>query len=77
MERWCRANRLESHTEGRTTLAGRILSAEAPARVPEDVKVVEGWLYGLADVGPDQFRDRRRIANLDRFPAVTLTALAP
>ncbi|MCJ2135934.1 hypothetical protein MKK69_18085 [Methylobacterium sp. J-026] len=45
-------------------------SADALARVPEDVKIidiggdhrfVEGWVYGLADVWPDQIRDQRRI----------------
>lgn len=61
-------------------------SAETLARVPKDVKVidiggdhrfVEGWVYGLADIWPDQIRDQRRIANPGCFPAATLTALAP
>ena len=61
-------------------------SAEALARVPEQVKIVdiggdhryvEGWGYGLADVWPDQIKNRRRIANPGCFPAATLNALAP
>lgn len=61
-------------------------SAEALARVPEQVKIVdiggdhryvEGWGYGLADVWPDQIKDRSRIANPGCFPAATLNALAP
>lgn len=61
-------------------------SAEALARVPEDVKIVdiggdhryvEGWRYGLADVWPDQIEGQRRIANPGCFPAATLNALAP
>ncbi|WP_304621171.1 N-acetyl-gamma-glutamyl-phosphate reductase [Paracoccus sediminilitoris] len=61
-------------------------SAEALARVPEQVKIVdiggdhryvEGWGYGLADVWPDQIKDRRCIANPGCFPAATLNALAP
>ena len=61
-------------------------SAEALARVPEAVKIVdiggdhryvEGWAYGLADVWPDRIEGRSRIANPGCFPAATLTALAP
>ncbi|WP_043338793.1 N-acetyl-gamma-glutamyl-phosphate reductase [Belnapia moabensis] len=61
-------------------------SAEALARVPSDVKIVdvggdhryaEGWAYGLADVWPDQIMGRTRIANPGCFPAAVLTALAP
>lgn len=61
-------------------------SAEALARVPKDVKIVdiggdhryvEGWAYGLADVWPDQISGRTRVANPGCFPAATLTALAP
>ncbi|MCO6363864.1 N-acetyl-gamma-glutamyl-phosphate reductase [Paracoccus sp. 08] len=61
-------------------------SAEALARVPEQMKIVdiggdhryvEGWGYGLADVWPDQIKNRRRIANPGCFPAATLNALAP
>jgi len=61
-------------------------SAEALARVPKDVKIVdiggdhrhvEGWAYGLADVWPDQITGQTRVANPGCFPAATLTALAP
>ena len=61
-------------------------SAEALARVPEGVKIVdiggdhrfvEGWAYGLADVWPDQVVGQARVANPGCFPAATLTALAP
>jgi len=61
-------------------------SAEALARVPASVKIVdlggdhrdaEGWTYGLADIWPDRIRGQTRIANPGCFPAATLTALAP
>ena len=61
-------------------------SAEALARVPDEVKIIdiggdhryiEGWSYGLADVWPDQIQGRSRIANPGCFPAATLNALAP
>jgi N-acetyl-gamma-glutamyl-phosphate reductase len=61
-------------------------SAEALARVPKDVKIVDiggdhryvdGWAYGLADVWPDQIEGRSRVANPGCFPAAVLTALAP
>ncbi len=61
-------------------------SADALARVPGEVKVidiggdhrfVEGWTYGLADVWPDRIAGGSRIANPGCFPAATLTALAP
>lgn len=61
-------------------------SAEALARVPASVKIVdiggdhryaEGWAYGLADIWPDRIAGHSRIANPGCFPAATLTALAP
>lgn len=61
-------------------------SAEALARVPRGVKIIdlggdhrgaEGWTYGLADVWPGEIEGRTRIANPGCFPAATLTALAP
>lgn len=61
-------------------------SAEALARIPREVKIVdiggdhrgaEGWAYGLADVWPDQIAGRTRVANPGCFPAAVLTALAP
>src|SRR5688500_19184678 len=61
-------------------------SAEALARVPKDVKIVdiggdhryvEGWAYGLADVWPAQVKEATRVANPGCFPAAALTALAP
>ncbi|WP_226621843.1 N-acetyl-gamma-glutamyl-phosphate reductase [Alloyangia pacifica] len=61
-------------------------SAEALARVPEGVKIVDiggdhryapGWTYGLADVWPEQIRGKTRVANPGCFPAATLIALAP
>ena len=61
-------------------------SADALARVPKDVKIVdiggdhryvEGWTYGLADVWPAQIKDASRVANPGCFPAATLIALAP
>jgi N-acetyl-gamma-glutamyl-phosphate reductase len=61
-------------------------SAEALARVPSTVKIVdiggdhryvEGWAYGLADVWPDRIEGQTRVANPGCFPAATLTALAP
>ena len=61
-------------------------SAEALARVPMDVKIVDiggdhryagGWTYGLADVWPAEIEGKTRVANPGCFPAATLTALAP
>ena len=61
-------------------------SAEALARVPSEVKIVdiggdhryvEGWAYGLADIWPAEIQGRTRVANPGCFPAATLTALAP
>ncbi|HEU5296519.1 MAG TPA: N-acetyl-gamma-glutamyl-phosphate reductase [Burkholderiaceae bacterium] len=61
-------------------------SADALARVPKDVKVVdiggdhryvEGWTYGLADVWPAQIKEATRVANPGCSPAAALTALAP
>ncbi|ONG49991.1 N-acetyl-gamma-glutamyl-phosphate reductase [Pseudoroseomonas deserti] len=61
-------------------------SAEALARVPQGVKIVdiggdhrdaEGWAYGLADIWPGRIRGQSRVANPGCFPAATLTALAP
>jgi len=61
-------------------------SAEALARVPAGVKIVDiggdhryvdGWTYGLADVWPDRIAGRTRVANPGCFPAAVLTALAP
>ncbi|RVT96649.1 N-acetyl-gamma-glutamyl-phosphate reductase [Rhodovarius crocodyli] len=61
-------------------------SAEALARVPASVKIVdiggdhryaEGWTYGLGDVWPERIIGQTRIANPGCFPAATLTALAP
>lgn len=61
-------------------------SAEALARVPAGIKIVdiggdhryvEGWTYGLADVWPEQIKGKSRVANPGCFPAATLTALAP
>ena len=61
-------------------------SAAALARVPQAVKIVDvggdhryvaGWVYGLADVWPDQIAGQSRVANPGCFPAATLIALAP
>jgi len=61
-------------------------SADALARVPKSVKIVdiggdhryaEGWAYGLADVWPAQIQEATRVANPGCFPAAALTALAP
>ncbi|WP_332116417.1 N-acetyl-gamma-glutamyl-phosphate reductase [Azorhizobium caulinodans] len=61
-------------------------SADALARVPKDVKVVdiggdhryvEGWVYGLADIWPTRIEGQTRIANPGCFPAATLIPLAP
>jgi N-acetyl-gamma-glutamyl-phosphate reductase len=61
-------------------------SAEALARVPKDVKIVdiggdhryaEGWAYGLADIWPTEIKGKDRVANPGCFPAAVLTALAP
>jgi len=61
-------------------------SAEALARVPGSVKIVdiggdhryvEGWAYGLADIWPARIEGQSRVANPGCFPAATLTALAP
>ena len=62
------------------------VSAEALARVPASVKVVDiggdhrhadGWAYGLADIWPERIEGKSRVANPGCFPAATLTALAP
>jgi N-acetyl-gamma-glutamyl-phosphate reductase len=42
-----------------------------------DHRYVDGWVYGLADIWPEQIRGRKRIANPGCYPAATLTALAP
>lgn len=61
-------------------------SREALAKVPARVKIVdiggdhryvEGWTYGLADVWPEQIKNKSRIANPGCYPAATLAALAP
>jgi N-acetyl-gamma-glutamyl-phosphate reductase len=61
-------------------------SADALARVPKDVKIVdiggdhrfaEGWAYGLSDVWPEQIVGHTRVANPGCFPAAALNALAP
>lgn len=61
-------------------------SAEALARIPRAVKIVdiggdhrhvEGWAYGLADIWPDRIKGQGRVANPGCFPAAALTALAP
>jgi N-acetyl-gamma-glutamyl-phosphate reductase len=61
-------------------------SAEALARVPREVKIVdiggdhrgaEGWTYGLADIWPERIQGQGRVANPGCFPAAALTALAP
>lgn len=61
-------------------------SAEALARIPKEVKIVDiggdhryadGWAYGLADVWPDRIAGHTRIANPGCFPAAVLTTLAP
>jgi N-acetyl-gamma-glutamyl-phosphate reductase len=61
-------------------------SREPLAQVPASVKIidiggdhrfVEGWTYGLADIWPDQIRNKTRIANPGCYPAASLTALAP
>lgn len=61
-------------------------SRAALAQVPPDVKIVDiggdhryvdGWVYGLADVWPDQIRGKTRVANPGCFPVATMTALAP
>ena len=61
-------------------------SANALARVPSDVKIVDiggdhryvdGWAYGLADVWPDAITGQSRVANPGCYPAATLNALAP
>lgn len=62
------------------------MSADALARVPTEVKIVDiggdhryvdGWAYGLADVWPAEIEGKSRVANPGCFPAATLTALAP
>lgn len=61
-------------------------SAEALARVPKDVKIVdiggdhryvEGWAYGLADVWSSEITGQHRVANPGCFPVATLNTLAP
>ena len=61
-------------------------SAEALARVPDDVKIVdiggdhryvEGWAYGLADAWPGEIAGQTRVANPGCYPAAALNALAP
>ncbi|WP_159978476.1 N-acetyl-gamma-glutamyl-phosphate reductase [Roseobacter cerasinus] len=61
-------------------------SAEALARVPNHVKIVDiggdhryadGWAYGLADVWPELIRGQSRVANPGCFPAASQLALAP
>jgi len=61
-------------------------SREALAKVPVGTKIVDiggdhryvdGWTYGLADVWPDQIKNKTRIANPGCYPAASLAALAP
>lgn len=42
-----------------------------------DHRFVDGWMYGLADVWPEQIRGVRRLANPGCYPAASLAALAP
>lgn len=42
-----------------------------------DHRAAEGWTYGLADVWPEEIRDKTRIANPGCYPAASLAALAP
>jgi N-acetyl-gamma-glutamyl-phosphate reductase len=60
-------------------------SKDALARVPASTKIVDiggdhrfadGWVYGLADVWPDQIRKSSRIANPGCYPSAAITALA-
>lgn len=61
-------------------------SADALARVPADVKIVDiggdhryadGWVYGMADIWPSEIAGQTRVANPGCFPAATQIALAP
>jgi N-acetyl-gamma-glutamyl-phosphate reductase len=56
--------------------------AQVPARtkivdIGGDHRYVSGWVYGLADVWPEQIRGQTRIANPGCYPAASLTPLAP
>ena len=56
--------------------------AAVPARtkvvdIGGDHRAVEGWTYGLADVWPEQIRNKSRVANPGCYPAASLAALAP
>lgn len=42
-----------------------------------DHRYVDGWTYGLADVWPEQIKNKTRIANPGCYPAAALTALVP
>jgi N-acetyl-gamma-glutamyl-phosphate reductase len=61
-------------------------SKEALAKVAARTRIVdiggdhrfaEGWVYGLADVWPEQIRNATRVANPGCYPAASLAALAP
>lgn len=60
----------------------RAALAQVPARtkivdIGGDHRYVSGWVYGLADVWPEQIRGQTRIANPGCYPAASLTPLAP
>lgn len=61
-------------------------SKTALAAVRREVKIVDiggdhryaaGWVYGLADVWPEQSRSATRIANPGCYPSAALLAIAP
>ncbi|HEY8667982.1 MAG TPA: Asd/ArgC dimerization domain-containing protein, partial [Tepidisphaeraceae bacterium] len=42
-----------------------------------DHRYAPGWIYGLADVWPEEIRSARRVANPGCYPSAALLALAP
>ncbi|HMB95796.1 MAG TPA: N-acetyl-gamma-glutamyl-phosphate reductase, partial [Tepidisphaeraceae bacterium] len=55
----------------------RVATATRVVDIGGDHRYVDGWTYGLADIWPNEIRNKSRIANPGCFPAATLTALAP
>jgi N-acetyl-gamma-glutamyl-phosphate reductase len=60
----------------------RDVLAKVPARtrivdIGGDHRFADGWVYGLADVWPEQIQGAQRVANPGCYPSAAIVALAP
>lgn len=60
-----------------TAALAKIPSSTRIVDIGGDHRYVEGWVYGLADVWPEQIRKASRVSNPGCYPAASLCALAP